>query len=173
MQNDNYVSGMSYNFQVAYLSEIVLCCELVLFTWLRNELIRPGRLWNPSLQFHGLGICVRGKAICMNIQNVMFFSQIQDTILGSDPEPCSSLCSSKVSICPQANYLPGLLSTLSTLSCRLSHVVDRVAGIESRVCALEWPVREAAAANQTFTTKGELHQVKVIAFIFFFSLELW
>ncbi|VDK40249.1 unnamed protein product [Taenia asiatica] len=42
------------------------------------------------------------------------------------------------------DYLSGLLTNLNTLSKQLSQVVDRVAGIESRVFAIEQPIREAA-----------------------------
>ncbi|KAL5971592.1 Centrosomal protein of 44 kDa [Taenia solium] len=42
------------------------------------------------------------------------------------------------------DYLSGLLTNLNTLSKQLSQVVDRVAGIESRVFAIEQPIRETA-----------------------------
>ncbi|VDM18352.1 unnamed protein product [Hydatigera taeniaeformis] len=43
------------------------------------------------------------------------------------------------------DYLSGLLTALNTLSNQLSQIVDRVAGIESRVFAIEQPVLKAAA----------------------------
>nr|CDS15786.1 centrosomal protein of 44 kDa [Echinococcus granulosus] len=65
--------------------------------------------------------------------------------LQSKPKPGSSPSIVKDSLgCAKNEYLPGLLTTLNTLSNQLSQIVDRVAGIELRVCAIEKPIREAA-----------------------------
>ncbi|CDS40600.1 conserved hypothetical protein [Echinococcus multilocularis] len=73
----------------------------------------------------------------------------RDTLLAfplqSKPKSGSSPSIVKDSLgCAKNEYLPGLLTTLNTLSNQLSQIVDRVAGIELRVCAIEKPIREAA-----------------------------
>ncbi|KAM7540101.1 hypothetical protein Aperf_G00000030086 [Anoplocephala perfoliata] len=47
----------------------------------------------------------------------------------------------------EPDYMPDLMNTLNTLSNQISQIVDRVAGIELRVSAMEQPVRKAATTR--------------------------
>lgn len=71
--------------------------------------------------------------------------------------------------------MPDLITSLNTISNQISQIVDRVAGIELRVSAIEEPLRNTGAGKQhsSMPKEDEKRKVEVTSRLFSYVCKIF